>query len=78
MKRKRNINSVWHPIEEFYSSGSFPVGMVAKSRPLGRGALAPPPPPPPLPQIQRSSFLFIKDLKQNELIVLFYSKALIL
>ena len=46
MKRKRNINSVRHPIEEFYSSG-FPVGMVAKSRPLGRGALAPPPTPPP-------------------------------
>ena len=75
MKRKRNINSVRHPIEEFYSSG-FPVGMVAKSRPLGRGALAPP--PPPLPQIQRSTFLFIKDLKQNELIVLFYSNSLIL
>ena len=76
MKRKRNINTVWHPIEEFYSSG-FPVRMVAKSRPLGRGALAPPP-PPHLPQIQRSTFLFIKDLKQNELIVLFYSNALIL
>ena len=77
MKRKRNINSVWHRIEEFYSSG-FPVRMMAKSRPLGRGALAPPPPPPPLPQIQRSTFLFIKDLKQNELIVLFYSNSLIL
>ena len=77
MKRKRNINTVWNPIEEFYSSG-FPVRMVTKSRPLGRGALAPTPPPPPLPQIQRSTFLFIKDLKQNELIVLFYSNALIL
>ena len=77
MKRKRNINSVRHPIEEFYSSG-FPVRMVTKSRPLGRGALAPTPFPPPLPQIQRSTFLFIKDLKQNELIVLFYSNALIL
>ena len=77
MKRKRNINSVWHQIEEFYSSG-FPVRMVTKSRPLGRGALAPTPFPPPLPQIQRSTFLFIKDLKQNELIVLFYSNALIL
>ena len=76
MKRKRNINTVWHPIEEFYSSG-FLVRMVTKSRPLGRGALAPTP-PPPLPQIQRSTFLFIKDLKQNELIVLFYSNALIL
>ena len=77
MKRKRNINTVWHPIEEFYSSG-FPVRMVTKSRPLGRGALAPTPFPSPLPQIQRSTFLFIKDLKQNELIVLFYSNALIL
>ena len=72
MKRKRNINTVWHPIEEFYSSG-FPVRMVTKSRPLGRGALA-----PPSPQIQRFTFLFIKDLKQNELIVLFYSNSLIL
>ena len=77
MKRKRNINTVWHPIEEFYSSG-FPVRMVTKRRPLGRGALAPTPFPLPLPQIQRSTFLFIKDLKQNELIVLFYSNALIL
>ena len=76
MKRKRNINTVWHPIEEFYSSG-FPVRMVTKSRPSGRGALALTP-PPPFPQIQRSTFLFIKDLKQNELIVLFYSNALIL
>ena len=76
MKTKRNINSLWHRIEEVYSSG-FPVRMVAKSRPLGRGGLAPPT-PPQLSQIQRSTFLFIKDLKQNELIVLFYSNSLIL
>ena len=53
MKRKRNINTVWHPIEEFYSSG-FPVRMVTKSRPLGRGALAPtpfPPAPSPDPEV---------------------------
>ena len=76
MKRKRNINTVWHPIEEFYSSG-FPVRMVTKSRPLGRGALAPIPPPAPSPDPE-VHFLFIKDLKQNELIVLFYSNSLIL
>ena len=58
MKRKRNINTVWHPIEEFYSSG-FPVRMVTKSRPLGRGALAPPPPPPtPSPDPEIHFFVY--------------------
>ena len=51
MKRKRNINTVWHPIEEFYSSG-FPVRMVTKSRLLWRGALAPTP----------TERLFLKDV----------------
>ena len=36
----------------------------------------PPPPPPPPPQAQRSTFLFINDLKPIELIVFFNFNSL--
>ena len=69
MKRKRNINSVWHRIEEFYSSG-FPVRMVAKSRPLGRDALAPIPiPPSPDPEVHFFVYQRFKTKRINSIVL---------